>query len=550
MEQGAKKGIPSYWYGIIPSVSHKPNLMPSYPAFAQPVIRAIMTAQRRRQILPRPGKTGPAHVVVGFSGGADSVCLLHALSQLAPAWSLSLHAAHLDHALRPESRDDAEFARQLAAELHIPFHTRRLAAGEVAALAGGLEAAARSLRYAFLAETARSVTPADQQPIVVVAHHMEDQAETVVMNLVTGAGLAGLGGMEWVRPLEDEMSARPVWLGRPLLGVRRAEILAYLSGYGLTRRDDATNQDASRLRNRIRHQTLPLLAEMNPEIVPTLARTAAILAAEAERSAESDRANLAWAIADADPVAGRVVLDAARFRELGVAAQRGVLRQAASALRLDLREAGFDHIEALLWHLRNGDMSGGPHTLAGDVAWTVMATPQHEPELVSLHRSGVLPVRPVHPHLGVGWRDAVGRLALPDAGEAQVGEGWSLHCELVKIEQLPADWRGDACPWRAFVDADAVAQPTLATPAPGMAFCPLGMPGQTKRLGDLFTDRKTPRFLRSGWPLVVNAATGRVAWVCGLALAHDARVSEATRRVRCLTWRMHDVNKAASCAPM
>src|SRR5690606_4698164 len=134
-------------------------------------------------------------------------------------------------------------------------------------------------------------------------------------------------------------------LVRPLLGVRRAQILAYLAGYGLSCREDATNQDQTRLRNRIRHAALPLLAEINPQIVPTLARSAGILAAEAERTAAWDRSNLATLCLAADPAAGRVVLDIAQFRALDLAAQRSVLRQAVALLGVDLREAGFERSE-------------------------------------------------------------------------------------------------------------------------------------------------------------------------------------------------------------
>ncbi len=151
---------------------------------------------------------------------------------------------------------------------------------------------------------------------------MDDQAETVLMNLITGAGLQGLGGVDWVRPLTEAPPGRPVALVRPLLGVRRAQILAYLAGYGLSCREDATNQDQTRLRNHIRHAALPLLAEINPQIVPTLARTAGILAAEAERTTSLDRNSLRALCLAADPTAGRIVLDVAKFRVLDLAAQR------------------------------------------------------------------------------------------------------------------------------------------------------------------------------------------------------------------------------------
>jgi len=518
-------------------VSRHFSLIEALPGFAVPIIEAVDLAQTRHRLFAQPGADA-THVIVGVSGGADSVCLLHALTQLAPAWGLSLHAAHLDHALRPESRADAEFVADLAQSLGVEFHLRRLAEGAIAALGGGVEAAARTLRYAFLAETARAVAPPGQQPIVAVAHHMDDQAETVLMNLITGAGLQGLGGVDWVRPLTEAPPGRPVALVRPLLGVRRAQILAYLAGYGLSCREDATNQDQTRLRNHIRHAALPLLAEINPQIVPTLARTAGILAAEAERTTSLDRNSLRALCLAADPTAGRIVLDVAKFRVLDLAAQRGVLRQAVALLGLDLREAGFERGEELLWHVRTGDLGGGPHTFVAGLAWTLIAPSGDAPARLSLHRQDVLPIRPDHPYLDKQRRDA-GPVPLPAEGVVVAAGGWTLHCASFPADRLPADWRSRAAPWRAYVDAAAVTRPVLTAPSPGMAFAPLGMGGRHKQLGDFFTDRKVPPALRKGWPIVVDAASGRIVWVCGLAVAHEARITGGTQRVRCFNWRRH-----------
>jgi len=529
-------------------VNRHSSLIEDCPGFALPIIEAVNLAQTRHRLFAQAG-SAVTHVVVGISGGADSVCLLHALAQLAPAWGLTLHAAHLDHALRPESRADAEFVASLAQSLGVEFHLRRLAEGAIAELGGGVEAAARTLRYTFLAETARAVAPPGQPPVVAVAHHMDDQAETVLMNLISGAGLQGLGGMAWVRPLAEAPPGRPLTLVRPLLGVRRAQILAYLAGYGLSCREDATNQDQTHLRNRIRHAALPLLAEINPQIVPTLARTAGILAAEAERTAAWDRSSLAALCAAADLVAGRVILDIAMFRTLDLAAQRGVLRQAVALLGLDLREASFERSEELLWRIRTGDLAGGPHTFAAGLTWTVLPPSEDTPTRLSLHRQDVLPIRPDHPYLDRQRRDA-GPVPLPAEGVVDAAGGWTLHCASFPVDSLPADWRSRVAPWRAFVDAAAITQPVLTAPSPGMAFAPLGMGGRHKQLGDFFTDRKVPPALRKGWPLIVDAASGRIVWVCGLAVAHEARITDGTQRVRCFEWRRQlRADPTASAAP-
>ncbi len=549
----------------------------AFPAFALPIINAILAAQTRHSLFPPPAN-GPgdpatsAHVAVGVSGGADSICLLHALAQLAPALHLTLHVAHMDHGLRSESCADAGFVAHLAAELGLPFHLRSVSRAEIDAAGGGVEAAARTLRYAFLAQTARDIAPVGQQPVVAVAHHMEDQAETLLIHLLRGAGLQGLSGMAWVRPLDaaasgtsagmlssaDAAPRRSVNLARPFLSVRRADIRAYLRGYDLSPREDASNQDTARLRNRVRGQVLPLLAELNPQIVPTLARTADILSAEAARARAWDNNCLAIVrvkgiCVDAGPAAPqRVVLDVAKLRDLEPAGQRSALRQAAALLGLDLRQTGFERIEEVLEQVRDDMLRGGPHTFLADVAWTALAPAAHRPALLSLHRQDTLPILPTHPYLAT----AVQPQPLPDTGAVAASPSWTLHVALLAADHLPADWRSGEHPWRAFVDADAATQPVLTAPAPGMAFCPLGMGGRHKQLGDFFTDRKVPPALRRGWPLVLDAATGRVIWVCGHAIAHAARISPATRCVRRLEWRRgHETDSQAMeecscCAPM
>ncbi len=218
------------------------------------------------------------------------------------------------------SRADAEFVADLAQSLGVEFHLRRLAEGAIAALGGGVEAAARTLRYAFLAETARAVAPPGQQPIVAVAHHMDDQAETVLMNLITGAGLQGLGGVDWVRPLTEAPPGRPVALVRPLLGVRRAQILAYLAGYGLSCRR-RRNQDQARLRNHIRHAALPLWRRSTRRSCPRW-RAPPHPGRRGGTHYLLDHNSLRALCLAADPTAGRIVLDVAKFRVLDLAAQR------------------------------------------------------------------------------------------------------------------------------------------------------------------------------------------------------------------------------------
>jgi tRNA(Ile)-lysidine synthase len=207
-------------------------------------------------------------VVAGLSGGADSVAMLDALLILAPERGFRVVAAHLDHRLRPTSKEDAAFCAELCRRLGV---TLRSASADVAALArrdgGGVEEAGREERYAFL----RRVKEQEGAAAIAVAHTRDDQAETLLLRLLRGAGRRGLGAMR-------ERSGG-VW--RPLLSTSRSEVLEHLRARGLSWREDPTNADPSYLRNRVRAELLPYLeSRFNPSARETLARAAAVLAEE------------------------------------------------------------------------------------------------------------------------------------------------------------------------------------------------------------------------------------------------------------------------------
>jgi len=515
------------------------------------LLQTIVAAQERYHFFSPPAHDQPLTAIVGVSGGADSVCLLHALVQLAANWCLILHVAHLDHNLRPESAADAHFVAQLAAELQLPIHCRRLAVGELDGQPGGLEAAARRARYAFLAQTAINVTPAAQVPLIVLAHQADDQAETLLLNLIRGSGLQGLGGM---RPLQ-ELSTRPgidtptvnqhtVCIVRPLLTVRRQTILTYLQQNHLAWREDASNADTTFVRNHLRHQVLPLLAQINPGVVETLARTAQILAADAARLHELDRQKLATLTLEPSPLPSgnsqqsleRIVIDAEQWLALPLADQRGVLRQALAYLQPGLNNIGFELTETLIERLHAHRHASGPHPLLADVAWSVVGASKDHPLRLSLHRIDALPFALDQPYLDAVWRTEIGTKPLLPADAVHLVDGWTLHIALMAVEHLPAQWRCGNQPWQAYLDADQVGEPVLTAPQPGLRFAPLGMHGQHKTLGDFFTNRKVPLALRSGWPIIVDAQSGDLLWVCGLAPAERTRITAETQRVLHMQW--------------
>jgi tRNA(Ile)-lysidine synthetase-like protein len=461
-------------------------------------------------------------VVVAVSGGPDSLCLLHVLRDLAGELGIALHVAHLDHMLRgAESAADATF---VAATAHAWGLPATVVAKDVRALAkstrANLHQAGRVARYEFLADVAQAC----DARAVAVAHNADDQAETVLMHLLRGAGPAGLRGIrpvvawhEWagieneklriekslLPPANSQFSILNSQLIRPLLLVPRAAIEAYCAAHGLQPRRDPTNQDRSATRNRIRHELLPQLIEYNPHIVEALGRTAAICADEhdlVEQALET-----AWPALARERL-GAVDFDADAWRALSPALQHIALRRAYTLLggcdTLDLA-----HVEAAQAAIAQG--VGRRAELPGDItihvnyggAFTVGAAP--EPDAPQLAGDEL-------------------KLAVP--GRSSLARGWvieAIMCASGAAESIAT--------WEVELDADTIVEPLLVRRRrPGDRYSPAGGRG-SRRLQDMFVDAKIPRALRADWPIVV--AGEAIVWVPGLRLAAQFAVNSATRRI-------------------
>jgi tRNA(Ile)-lysidine synthase len=223
----------------------------------------VLEAIRRRDLWQAGDR-----VAVAVSGGLDSVALLDLLVETRRRHGAALSVVTIDHGLRPESADDAAFVEALAADRGLPCVRADLALGRAS------EAEARSARYA--------VFDALEVDRVALAHHRDDLAETVLLHLLRGTGTVGLAGMRWRR-------GRHV---RPLLGTTRDELAGWAAARSLGWRDDSTNRDLGFLRNRLRHEVLPLLESVRPGASRALARSASVAAADAEHLD---------ALVDADP---------------------------------------------------------------------------------------------------------------------------------------------------------------------------------------------------------------------------------------------------------
>jgi tRNA(Ile)-lysidine synthase len=269
-------------------------------------------------------------VLVGVSGGPDSLCLLNLLVQL----GYRVVVAHFNHGLRAQAGEDALFVESQANKLGLRFILGQMDVADYAQKHRlSVEEAARQVRYHFLFEQAKRV---DAQAVA-VAHTANDQVETVLMHLLRGAGLAGLKGMSYQSLMHEWSTSIP--LVRPLLNVWREQVLEYCETLGLHPVSDSTNFNTKYYRNRIRHELIPYLENYNPQIKEVIGRMAQTLAGDHEVIGELVQEN--WKRCWLQEGDGFVVLALEPIREFSKAMQRQILRRAIGTLRPYLRDIDF-----------------------------------------------------------------------------------------------------------------------------------------------------------------------------------------------------------------
>ncbi len=447
----------------------------------------------------------PPHskLLIAVSGGPDSLVLLHILAAIFPPETLVV--AHLNHGWRVEAAAEAEFVRDTAVSLNIPCHIEKTDVIGLARAEGlSLEEAGRQARYDFFARLARQVGAR----AIVVGHHADDQAETVLMHLLRGSGLAGLRGMLPVSPLSG---ADDLWLLRPLLTTTRDEIEEYCREHGLNPISDPTNQDVTYFRNRLRHELLPHLTDYNPQIAQRLQHLAMVTAADYELLAQLTQEKWAEIVHESGP--DWVELDKAAWQALPLSVRRSTLRLAVRQLRSDLRDVGFQPIEQARRVAEKGD-TGSQATLPGGVMLTVGYD-----QLTITAESGAAPTL---------LPQVVGDTAvpLPIPGRIKLANGWVLTAKILEDADL-AQVMANPDPWQAFV---AVERPLfLRTRQAGERMQPLGMSGQLGKLKEIMIDRKIPARLRSAWPLVVTES--HPVWLVGHLVDERVRVTAVSAPV-------------------
>ena len=424
-------------------------------------------------------------ILVAVSGGVDSVVLLHCLCQLRKRLALDLRVVHLDHQIRAEGRSDAEFVSSLCARLQVPCHSEAAdVPGAAKAHKQSLEMAGRYARRQLFQQLAHE----HACQLVALAHHQDDQIETFMLRLVRGSGLTGLAAMK---------AHQGIWW-RPLLASTREQILAYAREHQLQWVEDGSNRDPVYLRNRMRHQVLPLLRQLNPAFND---RTAELVSQLRE---DDDY----WAQQVADQFKHFVV-----NRDDGLRLARGSLLQVHPALRMRIVR------EALL-RVRGGLVGIESSHLRAVVALLVSDRSQAQLDLPGCwvaRRYETLWFRDLAPGPVPDYNET-----LPLPGSVVLPDGQCLRVFLTCHEQ------GESAQ-AIELDLSLIRKPlSVRSWKPGDRFQPQGMKGR-KKVKNFLGDAKVELELRQ--KQLVLVAEDEILWLIGRRRSALAKVPQGCEQI-------------------
>jgi tRNA(Ile)-lysidine synthase len=441
-------------------------------------------------------------LVLAVSGGADSVCLLHILVKLQEKLKVKLHIAHLNHHLRgAESEADAKYVSDLARQLGIPATIEgREVKNYQAEHHLSLEEAAREVRYGFLAEVAKTIGT----KLVAVGHTRDDHTETILLHLIRGTGTRGLQGLQ---PYTDWKSkSGSIVVVRPLLEISHQETEDYCQSHKLKPRIDATNISLSPLRNRVRHQLLPLLISYNPAVAQALLRTAQIARDDID-FLDREVAQLWGEVAQEQGKA--IVLDRKRLDRLPPALKRYLLRAAVERMLGSAKDIEMRHIEEMMSVL---DKAAGKRL---SLPQGLIFSLEYDRYLLTSDPTALSPL-PVFS----------GEFELKIPGETKL-PGWRIQATIINREGM-----AEKDDFTAYLDLDKVGDRLLVRPRKrGDRFQPLGL-DQPKKLNEFMIDAKIPRTWRQRVPIVCSPE--QIIWVVGWRIDERAKVSQKTKKVLCL----------------
>lgn len=450
------------------------------------------------------------YVLAGVSGGADSVCLLLLLLEYQKRCTFSLQAVHVEHGIRgEESREDARFVEALCRRLGVSCRTYAL---DVPAYARehrlGLEEAARKLRYASFAQAAQLAEVPAEKIKIALAHHADDNAETVLFQLVRGSGVRGLSGMRACRALDTGGT-----LIRPLLYVARREIEEYLAARGEVYRVDATNQDTSYSRNRIRHEVLPQLVQVNQQAIRHIGQSAGYLAELADYL-EQEAGRIA-ALVCVEKHDGCLV-HRELFEKFPLLLQGEVLHRQLAALAGSTKDIGSVHVRAVeqLAGRQVGRRISLPYGLVAERVYEGVCIRREREEKVYEEA-----VYEITPEMLLGAREGEWfTLLLPD-GQMRL----RIRDFCGEMQEIPKK------AYTKLLNYDKIEYSLQVRRRAEGDYLVIDEAGHKKKLKKYFTEEKVPVGKReSTWLLTVGS---HVLWVIGGRISTDYKIDSATKKI-------------------
>lgn len=450
-------------------------------------------------------------VLVGVSGGPDSVALLHALVALGSDLQLRLGIAHLNHGLRQEASDgDAEFVSSLGQWRELPVHSETVDAKAYQQRHRlSPEEAGRRLRYRFY----RKIAARGNYAKLALGHHADDNAESILMHVLRGTGPLGLAG---IPPVRDG------WIIRPLIQVRRSEILEFLNQNKFAYAIDASNQDVRYLRNHIRHHLMPYLEKnYHPKISDALNRLGRIA---------RDEEN--WQEALLEPLMASTVLSETpdhiefsieKLAPVHVAAKRRIIRKAVVKLRGSVQPAAFSHIDAVVALIENGPSSGSLDLPAGLVVC------RNGDRLVISQQGSRAKRTPGKPGFTPNFHGPHFEYPIGASETTLRAQEIGICIQFTQIPVPEPSALSAAGQQVAFFDMGRISFPlVLRNVRPGDRFVPLGA-GGTQKLKKYFINNKIPRDRRRECPVLVSGE--KIIWLVGHRIDDSVKVTPQTQNV-------------------
>ncbi len=447
-------------------------------------------------------------IIVGVSGGPDSLCLMETLRQA----EYPVIVAHFNHQLRPEADNDAHIVEKTASRLML---SSMIAGADVRAHAEeeklSIEEAARNLRYRFMFRLAHE----HNAQAVAVGHTADDQVETVLMHFLRGSGLAGLRGMSYRSTIQTFDAEIPIV--RPLLDVWREETIVYCAANGLRPHYDSTNDSLNFQRNRIRHLLIPNLETYNPKLREAILRMSQSLKGDYAFLIET--LDIAWQQTVTELSEDVVTFDSSLLSLHSLGLQRNLIKKAVQSIRPG-HEVNFAAIERACAFINNPHPS--PHTdLTGGLRIF-----REENKVYVCTINAKLPF-----HSWPQLPDAVPSMPVSVPGEINLAGGWTFSCERWPIPTSGEEGaERNENPFQVRLDADVLPELLeLRTRLRGDQFEPLGLDGHSQKLSDFMVNEKIPQRARDHWPLLCSGKT--IVWVPGYRPANPFRLTESTRNI-------------------